>query len=304
MASIQSPINSDTPDAPNAPVVTDDNTANASKLRECIGRYATEESQNMNQLSQLFHCTPIPKHEVVNQLGLFTTRQLMGKMLCLNQIYLEAKPVHGVIMEFGTRFGNNLGIFKSLISIYEPYNFTRELIGFDTFTGFEKDDIVSEDHNAKFTASENTFTTANASNHVDVNTPSLPSLYDGTANASNYDEYLKMVMDCHQRNAPLPHIDRVKIVKGNAITKVADYLIDNPHTIIALAYFDMDLYKPTKECLKTILPYLTKGSVLVFDELCHPWWPGETKAVSEVLGLQNVAIKRTDFAPNVSYIVM
>ena len=28
----------------------------------------------------------------------------------------------------------------------------------------------------------------------------------------------------------------------------------------------MDIYKPTKNCLKAIKPHLTKGSILAFDE--------------------------------------
>jgi hypothetical protein len=35
-----------------------------------------------------------------------------------------------------------------------------------------------------------------------------------------------------------------------------------------------------------------KGSVLVFDELNHPHWPGETTAVNEVLGLNNLKLHR------------
>ena len=53
------------------------------------------------------------------------------------------------------------------------------------------------------------------------------------------------------------------------------YLRDNPQTIISLAYFDFDLYKPTRDCLEAILPYLTKGSILAFDELNAAEFPGK-----------------------------
>jgi hypothetical protein len=81
-------------------------------------------------------------------------------------------------------------------------------------------------------------------------------------------------------------------------------LEQHPETVIALAYVDFDLYQPTKVCLEAILPYITKGSVLAFDELNCPEFPGETVAVREVLGLQRYAIRRDPFNPLISYILI
>jgi hypothetical protein len=74
--------------------------------------------------------------------------------------------------------------------------------------------------------------------------------------------------------------------------------------VIALAYFDFDLYKPTRDCLEAIQPYLTKGSVLAFDELNTPEFPGETIAVREVFGLSRYAIRRDPNNPLTSYLVI
>jgi len=49
---------------------------------------------------------------------------------------------------------------------------------------------------------------------------------------------------------------------------------------------------------------LVKGSIIGFDELCHPNWPGETKALSEEIGLNNVALRRMSFSPTTSYLVV
>jgi hypothetical protein len=59
-----------------------------------------------------------------------------------------------------------------------------------------------------------------------------------------------------------------------------------------MAIFDMDVYKPTKDVLQKIIPRLTKGSLLVFDELNCQQFPGETSAVQEVLGLNNLKLHR------------
>jgi len=44
--------------------------------------------------------------------------------------------LHGNIFEFGVRYGQNLSLFTSLRGIYEPYNYNRRIVGFDTWEGF------------------------------------------------------------------------------------------------------------------------------------------------------------------------
>ena len=41
----------------------------------------------------------------------------------------------------------------------------------------------------------------------------------------------------------------------------------------------MDVYKPTKYVINHIKKRLFKGSIIVFDELNHPVFPGETLAL-------------------------
>ena len=53
----------------------------------------------------------------------------------------------------------------------------------------------------------------------------------------------------------------------------------------------MDVYQPTKEVLLTIKNRLFKGSVLVFDELNDKDFPGETMALLEAIGLNNLELK-------------
>ena len=73
---------------------------------------------------------------------------------------------------------------------------------------------------------------------------------------------------------------------------------------MALAYFDLDLYEPTKKCIELLKPRLTKGSVLGFDELNEEATPGETLALMETLGLRNVALRRLPYTSRSSYCVI
>ena len=97
---------------------------------------------------------------------------------------------------------------------------------------------------------------------------------------------------------------KYQLIKGDATVTIKKYLEDNPETIIALAYFDFDLYEPTKTCLEAIKGHLTKGSILGFDELGFHNFPGETLAMKEVVGLDRYAIKRSSTNPLPSYVVI
>ena len=42
-------------------------------------------------------------------------------------------------MEFGIEYGSTVSLLSKLRGIYEPYNYSRKVIGFDTFKGFTND---------------------------------------------------------------------------------------------------------------------------------------------------------------------
>ena len=72
---------------------------------------------------------------------------------------------------------------------------------------------------------------------------------------------------------------------------------------MALAYFDMDIYRPTREALQALLPHLTRGSIIGFDELCLREFPGETLALKEVLDISKHRLIRSPYSGNQSYII-
>ena len=238
---------------------------------------SNQETNLRESFLKTYQDSPIPENEILSNLGLFTSRQLISKMLFLNELYQKIIHTHGVIMEFGVRWGQNLSLFHSFRGIYEPFNHNRKIVGFDTFSGFPS--VHEKDGNDPIIM-ENAF-----------------SVTEG------YEDYLDTVLKYHQQESPIPHMKKYELVKGDASKTIHEYLKNNPETIIAFAYFDFDIYEPTYECLKAILPHLTKGSILAFDELNCPAFPGETLAVKELLGLNNLEIQRSPLTPRESYIV-
>jgi len=49
---------------------------------------------------------------------------------------------------------------------------------------------------------------------------------------------------------------------------------------------------------------MPKGFVLAFDELNSHYWPGETLAVIEMVGIPNLRVQRFPFDPSLSFAVI
>ena len=237
---------------------------------------ATEKNMRGEAL-RLFRESPIPDDELLSNLALFISRQNLSRILFMHELYLKALSVHGVVMEFGVRWGQNLALFQNFRGIYEPFNHNRKIIGFDTFSGFPS--IHSKDGLSDI------------------------ARVGAYKTSDKYEESLEAIMNYHESESPISHLKKFEIVKGNAVTELKSYLERNPQTIVAFAYFDFDLYEPTKECLAAIKPHLTKGSVIGFDELNSADFPGETLALQEVFGLENIALYRSSLSPMQSYFV-
>jgi hypothetical protein len=164
----------------------------------------------------------------------------------------------------------------ALRGIYEPFNRLRKIVGFDTFEGFPS---TAPQDGEKLN----------------------PGMYAVTP---NYDEYLDRILHFQEQESPLPHLQKYELVKGDASSRIHEYLEKHPETIVALAYFDMDIFKPTQDCLQAIKDCLPRGGVIGFDELNDPLCPGETLALKEVFGLENVAIRRFPYNSRTSYVVL
>lgn len=222
--------------------------------------------------------TSIPTNQLLSNLQLFINSKNLSRILFFDFLYRQILQVPGVVFDFGTRWGPNAAEFISLRGIYEPYNRHRKVIAFDTFEGFP--DINIKDGNSDLMRKGNL---------------ELPKGY-----ANELVEILQLL----ELDNPISHIKKFDVIKGNAVNSLKEYINLNTDTIVALAYFDFDLYEPTYECLNQIKDRLTKGSIVAFDELNDPDSPGETHALMEVFGLPNVRLRRHPHTSRVSYFVV
>src|ERR1700752_1873112 len=79
---------------------------------------------------ELFRSCPIPKNELLSNLGLFMNGPALSRLLFMNELYQNILSVHGSIVEFGVRWGQNLALWSEYRAMYEPYNHNRKIIGF------------------------------------------------------------------------------------------------------------------------------------------------------------------------------
>jgi hypothetical protein len=223
-------------------------------------------------------------HDLLPQLGdrawnwqmqVTLKRQVFSRLIYYYELYKKITDVQGVICEFGVQWGATLTTLMNLRGMLEPYNHARKIYGFDTFEGF-----------AGTTAEDGGFSKA------------------GQYTVSErYDQTLEQILALHEGLSPLGHIRKFQLIRGDASETFPQWLQDNTHAVVAMAIFDMDVYKPTRDVLEQILPRLTKGSLLVFDELNCEYFPGETQAVSEVLGLSKLALHCFPHQPYCSWAI-
>jgi Macrocin-O-methyltransferase (TylF) len=243
-----------------------------------VTRGSAQEISARAALLDLLKKCPIPDDQLLVNLGAFVRSTVLAKILYLDELYRLITNVPGSIVEFGVWWGANLALLESFRSVYEPYNWTRKVIGFDTFEGY-----------------------ASAA-PIDGDSPyTQPGGYSVT---SGYEAYLRSLLDAHEADNVLAHIPKYELVKGDVTRTVDEYVAKNPHTVIALAYFDLALYEPTKRCLQAIRPYLVPGSVIAMDQLNCADFPGETIAFREVFGSERFQIARSRFLPDRSIVIL
>lgn len=234
------------------------------------------EKEVLARLAKALGDSPLPPDEFLANLGLYLTSKNLSRILFFYEIYRKIVESHGIVIEFGVRWGQTVSLLSALRGILEPFNRHRKIVAFDTFEGFkgmnEKDGALCKTVDGSFSVSP------------------------------GYENYLADILAMQEQLNPVSHLRKFELVKGDAKVTVPEYLRRHPETIVSLAIFDFDIYEPTRAALQAIRPHLCKGSVLVFDELCDDVFPGETVALAEVLGLNGLRIKRMPMTARVSYL--
>ncbi len=241
----------------------------------------SEQMDNRDALFEMFKKSPLPESELIFNLGLYTRGSLLVKFLVMADLYQRIVHLPGQILEFGVWWGQNLILMENLRSIFEPFNKQRIIVGFDTFEGY------------------NTPSQEDGVNATDV------FLDETYSTGLEYKAYLEQLLSVHEGCNGLGHQVGVhRLIDGDVCETAPQYFIDHPEALVALAYFDMGPYLPTKKALEAVVPHLMPGSILLMDELTWSESPGEARAFKEVFSNIPYKIEKCTLYPSKSIVTI
>jgi hypothetical protein len=235
------------------------------------------EMEAVNDYARAFENSPDSLQNKLQNFTKYIRRQDLTRLLAKYEIFKKVLNVKGSIVECGVFKGAGLMSWALFSDMLEPVNLTRRIYGFDTFSGFP--DVSKKDKNQ------------------------MRNPKSGDLRAGVYDE-MHSLIKAYDKNRFLGHIEKVKLVKGNASKTIPKFIKENQHLMVSLLFLDFDLYEPTKVALENFVPRMTKGAVIAFDELDNPIWPGETSALLDTIGISKLKIERLDFDPYIGFAVI
>lgn len=208
----------------------------------------------------------------------YVPRQVLSRFVLREEMFRRVLTTQGSIVECGVLGGGGLMMWAHLSAIFEPLNYQRKVIGFDTFAGFAE--ISDEDKTSESSL-----------------------LHRGDLACDSYDDIMKAA-GIFDKNRFLGGMPKVELVRGDIKETVPEYLRQKPETLVSLLYLDVDLFEPTKVAIEHFVPRMPKGAVLAFDELNDRGWPGETVAVLQSIGVRGLKIERFPYDTKASYAVL
>jgi hypothetical protein len=240
-------------------------------------RHSAKDRTSYQLAERAFEKSSISLLDKLETFPRFSTKRSLARFMVREKLFEQILHINGIVVECGVFHGAGLFTWAQLSNIYEPTNYNRKIVGFDTFEGFP-------------------------SVHSADNTGALVSK-KGDLKGSSIEE-LETSVEKYNQERHLSHIKNVSLVKGDFNVTAEQYLKANQHCIISLLYLDFDLYEPTKKALELFLPRMPKGAIVAFDEINCESFPGETLALHEVVGINKYKINRFPFEPWISYIVL
>jgi hypothetical protein len=218
---------------------------------------------------------------VMDGFAKYASRQAVTTFLARKYIFDIIQSVHGSIIECGVYAGQGLMTWAQLSSILEPVGgVTREVFGFDTFTGFPS---VSD---------------------IDTSNTRRMQHAVGDLAVDGAERDVAKCIQLYDKNRFLSQFPKVHLIKGDFLETSGRFAEQWPRVIPALLYLDFDLYEPTRHALEVFFPRMPKGSGVAFDELNDTAWPGETRAFYEVLDVKRVRLQKVPFHHKISYFIV
>ena len=165
--------------------------------------FTKREVEFRGNLETYFQASPGSNVEKLENFAKYVPRQNLTSFLAQYELFKKVLYVQGSIIECGVYLGGSLMTFAHLSSILEPVNFQRQIIGFDTFSGYP---TLSDKDNSE----------------ASVDTRVGPLAVDSH-------EDLMRCIELYDANRFISHIPKVSLVKGDILHTLPKYLEEHRH---------------------------------------------------------------------------
>jgi hypothetical protein len=186
-------------------------------------------------------------------------RQWLKRFLAHAELFKLTLDVPGDIAEVGVFRGQGLMTWANLLESYCIGDRSKVVYGFDNWKGFTR--LAPEDGQRE---------------------ESVEKVPGGFSPEHYYQELLD-ALAIFDEDRFVPWKARVKLVVGDIEETTGQFVESNPGVRFSLIHMDCDLYLPTRAALQAFWPRLSRGGVVLFDEYAIKEWPGETRAVDELI---------------------
>src|SRR3954452_15539415 len=183
-------------------------------------RHSRSDRQAFDAARAAFDSSDVDLLDKLEAFPRFSSKRSLARFLCRHELFRKVIGVNGAVIECGVFNGAGLFTWAQLSNIYEPVNYNRKIIGFDTFEGFPG---VSERDGGGWREGD-----------IRGDTRQNLELSIEKLNAVRH----------------LAHIPLMELVQGDFLETGPRYLEQNPHLLVSLLYLDFDLYEPTKKALE------------------------------------------------------
>lgn len=176
-----------------------------------------------------------------------------GQIMMYCRVMTETRDVPGDIAEFGVASGASFKAFvrlNGLLNKLRPHqNAKKQVFGFDVFSG-------------------------------------LPEIDDGRDLPATADVRPRdMVQGGFSSQGTLPLLrqfveenENCRLYEGLFEDTLPRFLEENRHASFSLIHIDCDIYSSTRQVLDRLMTRVNVGGVILFDEIFHENYPGETSA--------------------------
>lgn len=243
-----------------------------------IDKTSFEQAESRKVLLELFKTSPIPDDQLLNSLELYNRSSLTARLLHYYELYKLLLGSNGLILVYGYGYGNAIISFLSLRAILEPYNYSRKILGFESFKSSSVLSYYNENEKA-FTSDK----------------------YGYFSQTKSYVNFLKQLIQFHEDENIFSNIPKVDVYFDDPVRESKEILKSCKDLKVALAYFDRIFVENLSEVFDAIKPFVDSDTIICPSTINSYLPTGELDACREVFG-RKLEITKSKFIPDKAYI--